>query len=169
MKKLLFSILIVMMAIPALAGTKLVTGSLSELKGAKSVPFIVNWDGAVYSKAGTLVDFLDKAVRNNDWEEGSLNYLFQKANSRTGEYGVRLVDKYTQTDSEYYFEMVVETISKGGDIKGEIHLKKKGQDEPVAIMTFASDDADDNDKIAFRDQFKTIGESLGKLIVKQIK
>ena len=67
------------------------------------------------------------------------------------------------------FEMVVETISKGGDIKGEIQLKKKGQDEPVAVMTFTSDDADDDDKIAFRDQFKSIGESLGKLIVKQIK
>ena len=169
MKKLLFSILIAILAIPAFAGTKLVTGSLADLKGAKSVPFIVNWDGAVYSKAGTLADFLDKAVRNNDWEEGSLSYLFQKVNSRTGEYGVRLVDKDTQNDSKYYFEMVVETISKGGDIKGGIKLKKKGQDEPVAVMTFTSDDADDDDKIAFRDQFKSIGESLGKLIVKQIK
>lgn len=169
MKKLLFSILIAIMAIPAFAGTKLVTGSLADLKGQKSVPFIVNWDGAVYSKAGTLVDFLDKAVRNNDWEEGSLSYLFQKVNSRTGEYGIRLVDKDAKTDSEYFFEMVVENISKGGDIKGEIQLKKKGQDEPVAVMTFTSDDADDDDKIAFRDQFKSIGESLGKLIVKQIK
>lgn len=169
MKKLLFSILIAILSIPAFAGTKLVTGSLADLKEAKSVPFIVNWDGAVYSKAGTLADFLDKAVRNNDWEEGSLSYLFQKVNSRTGEYGVRLVDKDTQNDSKYYFEMVVETISKGGDIKGEIQLKKKGQDEPVAVMTFTSDDADDDDKIAFRDQFKSIGESLGKLIVKQIK
>lgn len=169
MKKLLFSILIAIMAIPAFAGTKLVTGSLADLKGQKSVPFIVNWGGAVYSKAGTLVDFLDKAVRNNDWEEGSLSYLFQKVNSRTGEYGIRLVDKDAKTDSEYFFEMVVENISKGGDIKGEIQLKKKGQDEPVAVMTFTSDDADDDDKIAFRDQFKSIGESLGKLIVKQIK
>lgn len=169
MKKLLFSILIAIMAIPAFAGTKLVTGSLADLKGQKSVPFIVNWDGAVYSKAGNLVDFLDKAVRNNDWEEGSLSYLFQKVNSRTGEYGIRLVDKDAKTDSEYFFEMVVENISKGGDIKGEIQLKKKGQDEPVAVMTFTSDDADDDDKIAFRDQFKSIGESLGKLIVKQIK
>lgn len=169
MKKLLFSILIVILAIPAFAGTKLVTGSLADLKGQKNVPFIVNWDGAVYSKAGTLVDFLDKAVRNNDWEEGSLSYLFQKVNSRTGEYGIRLVDKDAKTDSEYYFEMVVENISKGGDIKGEIQLKKKGQDEPVAVMTFTSDDADDDDKIAFRDQFKSIGESLGKIIVKQIK
>lgn len=131
MKKLLFSILIAILAIPAFAGTKLVTGSLADLKGAKSVPFIVNWDGAVYSKAGTLADFLDKAVRNNDWEEGSLSYLFQKVNSRTGEYGVRLVDKDTQNDSKYYFEMVVETISKGGDIKGEIQLKKKGDRKSV--------------------------------------
>lgn len=169
MKKLLFSILIVIWAIPAFAGTKLVTGSLADLKGQKSVPFMVNWDGAVYSKSGTLVDFLDKAVRNNDWEESSLSYLFQKVNSRTGEYGIRLVDKDAKTDSEYYFEMVVENISKGGDIKGEIQLKKKGQDEPVAVMTFTSDDADDDDKIAFRDQFKSIGESLGKIIVKQIK
>ena len=70
MKKLLFSILIAILAIPAFAGTKLVTGSLADLKGAKSVPFIVNWDGAVYSKAGTLADFLDKAVRNNDGTRG---------------------------------------------------------------------------------------------------
>ena len=41
MKKLLFSILIAILAIPAFAGTKLVTGSLADLKGAKSVPFIV--------------------------------------------------------------------------------------------------------------------------------
>jgi len=169
MKKLILSFLIAILALPAFAGTKIVTGSLSDLKGARTVPFIVNWNNAVYSKTGTLVDFLDKAIRNNDWEAESLNYLFQKVNSRTGEYGIRIVDKDTQNDTEYYFEMVVETISKGGDIKGEIHLKKKGLDEPVAIMTFTSDDADDNDKIAFRDQFKTIGESLGKLIVRQIK
>ncbi len=168
MKKLILSLLIAIMAIPAFAGTKLVTGSLADLKGGKTVPFIVNWDNAVYSKAGTLVDFLDKAVRNNDWERESLNYLIQKVNSRTGEYGVRLSDKDTNTDSEYYFEMEVATISKGGDITGEILLKKKGQEDPVAILSFKSDDADNNDKIAFRDQFKSIGQSLGKLIVKQL-
>lgn len=169
MKKFIFSLLITVLTMPIFAGTKLVTGSLEELKNAKQIPVVLNWDNAVYAKAGTLTNFLDKAVRNNDWEKGSISYLFQKLNSKTSEYGIRFVEPTAAPDAEYSIEIIVTNISKGGDLKGEILFKKKGEAEPLALMAFISDDADDDDKIAFRDQFKTIGESLSKLFVKQLK
>ncbi|MCM1449309.1 MAG: hypothetical protein NC082_03125 [Clostridiales bacterium] len=170
MNRLFLLFAFTLLAIPAFAGTKIVSGSLSELKGVKTIPITVKWDNALYGKSGTLDDFLAKAERNKDWESESLDYLYRKTNYYTGEYGIRLVGDYTTLiNSEYYFEMEVATISKGGEITGEILLKKKGQEEPVATIAYKSDDDDDDDKIAFRDQFKSIGENLGKLIVKQIK
>ncbi len=64
--------------------------------------------------------------------------------------------------------MDIMTISKGGDIEGKIYLiNKNGQ--TTCVMTFKSDDSDDDDSIAFRDQFSNIGDNLGKLLKKHLK
>lgn len=170
MKKIILSLILSLIGIVSFAGTKLTSGTLEELAGLHRVAFIVEWGNAVYSKAGSLEDFLDKSVRDDDWENESLKYLFQKVNSRTGEYGLRLVGENDDNQNEeYYFEMEVASISKGGKIKGEIRLKNRMTNEAVATFVFSSDDDDDNDKIAFRDQFRTIGDSLGKQLLKVLK
>jgi len=169
MKKLILTFLVAISCLPVFGGTKIISGTLNELKDVHSLPFIVNWDNAVYEKAGNLNDFLDKAVRNTNWEDESLAYLFQKVNSKTGQYGIRFVGGNEAKEAEYRFEMIVTNISKSGHIKGDIRLINVSNNEAVAVLTFSSDDADDNDKIAFRDQFKSIGDSLGKLIEKTLK
>ena len=169
MKKIIFTLLIAILAIPCFAGTKMVTGSVSELIGAKVMPVSINWNDAIYGKAGTLEDFLSTSQRNSDWEKASLEYFLTKMNASIVEYGVRVSDDQNAADAKYKMEIVVNSISKGGDIKGEIVVSPIGSSEPVAIIAFSSDDADSNDKIAFRDQFKSIGSSLGKLFVKEFK
>lgn len=168
MKKFIFSLLMVILAMPCFAGTKMVTGSVSELVGAKVVPVSINWNDAIYGKAGTLEDFLSTAERNSDWEKASLGYFLTRMNESIVEYGVRVSDSQSD-ESKYKLEIVVNSISKGGDIKGEIVVSAIGSTDPIAVIAFSSDDADSNDKIAFRDQFKSIGKSLGKLFVKDFK
>lgn len=169
MKKIFFAVLIAVLAIPCFAGTKMVSGSVSELMGAKVVPVTINWKDAIYGKAGSLDDFLSTAQRNPDWEKASLEYFLTKMNASIVEYGVRVSDDQNEGDAKYELEIAVNSISKGGDIKGEIIVTKVGSIEPMAIIAFSSDDADNDDKIAFRDQFKSIGSSLGKLFVKEFK
>lgn len=169
MKNQFLSILLALFALPAFTGVKLISGSFDELKGQQTLPFVLDWSKAEYGKGGNLQNFLDKAFRNPDWEEASLSYFYQKANSKTGDYGLRLVPIAQCPDSEYYIIMYVWTISNSGDLWGYMYLAKKGSDDFLAVMSFSSDDADDNDKITFRDQFKSIGESLGSLIQKQLK
>lgn len=169
MKKVLLSLLIALMAIPAFAGIKILGGSFDGIKDQKIVPVVLNWDNAVYGKGGTLQNFLDKAVRDKDWEGESLYYLMQKVNSKTSEYGLRLVPISQAEDAEYYFEIEIDTISKGGDIQGFIYLRKKGTNHHLFTMSFKSDDSDDDDKIAFRDQFSSIGSNLAKILTKALK
>lgn len=168
MKKIFLSLLLILLAIPAFAGTKLVQGTLYDLKGLKEIPISVSFENAVYGKAGNLSDFLDKATRDSDWETKSLNCLYQKADAQLGEYGVRLIGAEKPVKAPLYLLMKVNTISKGGDIKGEILLMQNGQEAPLAVIEFSSDDSDDDDAITFRDQFRSVGKSLGKLIVKQV-
>lgn len=169
MKKIIFTLLMAILAAPCFAGTKMVTGSVSELIGAKVVPVSINWNDAIYGKAGTLEDFLSTAERNSDWEKASLGYFLTRMNESIVEYGVRVAEDQSDAESKYKLEIVVNTISKGGDINGEIVVSAIGSSDPIAIIAFSSDDADNNDKIAFRDQFKSIGKSLGKLFVKEFK
>lgn len=59
--------MLVVLSFPAFAGTKMVFGTIDQLKGEKNIPVILNWKEAVYAKGGDLDDFLLKAERNNDW------------------------------------------------------------------------------------------------------
>lgn len=169
MKKLLFMIMLAVLSFPAFAGTKIVFGSIDQLKGEKNIPVILNWKEAVYAKGGNVEDFLLKADRNEDWESQSLNYFLREVNDKVGEYGVRVVAPSKGDNSKFRIEIVTQTISKEGDITGEILILPAEGDDPIASISFSSDESDDNDKIAFRDQLQSIGESFGKLLKKQIK
>lgn len=164
MRQILLALFVALLSSPAFAGTKIVLGSLDEISEVKEIPVVLNWKEAVYRKDGKLEDFIAKADRDNEWEAKSLEYLIQRANKKIGEYGLVLVASDEAPDSPLYFELITSDISKSGDIKGEILLKSRESDEPLAILAFSSDDSDSNDSITFRDQFKSIGNSLGKLI-----
>lgn len=169
MKKLLFMVMLAVLSFPAFAGTKIVFGSIDQLKGEKNIPVILNWKEAVYAKGGNVEDFLLKDDRNEDWESLSLNYFLREVNDKVGEYGVRVVAPNKGDNSKFRIEIVTQTISKGGDITGEILVLPAEGNDPIASISFSSDESDDNDKIAFRDQLQSIGESFGKLLKKQIK
>lgn len=156
-------------AIPSFAGTKLVFGTLDMLLGEKNIPVTLNWDKAVYAKFGNIDDFIAKAPRDENWESLSMNYFFQEVNEKTGEFGTRFTSKEKGDNANYRVEIVPESISKGGDIKGEILVYSTTSKEPVATISFSSDESDDNDKIAFRDQLENIGENFGKLVKKSLK
>lgn len=169
MKKILLVAMLAVLSFPVFAGTKMVFGTIGQLKGEKNIPVILNWKEAVYAKGGELDDFLLKAERNDEWESQSLSYFLREVNEKVGEYGVRLVAPEKGDNAKYRIEIVTQTISKGGDITGEILLLPAEGNDPIASISFSSDESDDNDKIAFRDQLQSIGESFGKLLKKQIK
>ena len=168
MKRMLFIAMLALACIPAFAGTKVVFGSIDELKGEKNIPVYLNWKEAVYANYGSLEDFLLKAPRNDNWESQSLAYFIGEVNDKVGEYGIRVVAPDKGDNAKYRIEIQPQTISKGGDIKGEILILPAEGNDPVASIAFSSDDSDDNDKIAFRDQLKSIGSSFGKLLKKKI-
>lgn len=161
--------MLVVFSLPVLAGTKMVFGTIDQLKGEKNIPVTLNWKEAVYAKGGNLDDFLLKAERSDNWESQSLAYFLREVNDKVGEYGVRLVSVDKGDNSKFRIEIVPHAISKGGDITGEILLLPAEGNYPIASISFSSDESDDDDKIAFRDQLESIGESFGKLLKKQIK
>lgn len=169
MKKIIFIAMLAILSFPAFSGTKMVFGTIDQLKGEKNIPVTINWKEAVYAKGGDLEDFLLKTERNDNWESQSLAYFLREVNDKVGEYGVRVVSADKGENSKFRIEIVPQTISKGGDITGEILLLPAEGNDPIASISFSSDDSDDNDKIAFRDQLQSIGESFGKLVKKQIK
>ena len=169
MKKILLVAMLAVLSFPVFAGTKMVFGTIDQLKGEMNIPVILNWKEAVYAKGGDLDDFLLKAERNDEWESQSLSYFLREVNEKVGEYSVRLVAPEKGDNARYRIEIVTQTISKGGDITGEILLLPAEGNDPIASISFSSDESDDNDKIAFRDQLQSIGESFGKLLKKQIK
>lgn len=167
MRRIILSLLMTLIAIPVFAGTTLLSGSWGEVKG--EIPVALNWKMAVYAKGGGLEEFLLKAKRSDDWESRSLSYFLKEVNERVKKYGVTLVENADTTAPEYRIEIVTYTISKGGNIKGKILLFSRESEEPVASVSFSSDENDDNDKIAFRDQLESVGESFGKLLRRQLK
>lgn len=169
MKKLITLIFAIIIAFPIIAGTKLISGDLSKLPGAKAIPVFVNWDNAVYGNSGALADFLSTSIRDDNWEKVSLDYLLTRTNAQTVEYGVRLTSSQDTTSYKYKMEILVQSISKDGTIQGIINIISIDPSETIASIEFKSDDADNNDKIAFRDQFKSLGKSLGKLMTSQFK
>ena len=169
MKKLFFTILMAVLSFPSFAGTKLVFGSMDMLLGEKNIPVILNWDKAVYAKYGNIEDFIAKAPRDENWEALSMNYFLQEVNDKTLEFGTRFTSKEKGDNTNYRVEIVPESITKGGDIKGEILVYSANNKEPIATISFSSDESDDNDKIAFKDQLENIGENFGKLLKKSLK
>lgn len=167
MKRIITLAFGIIISIQLFAGTKLVSGDLTELIGAKAVPVYINWDNAIYEKYGDLADFLSTAIRDDDWEKISLEYLLTRADAQIVEYGVRLTSPQDTTNYRYRMDIIVQSISKNGTIQGTINITSVGCPNPIAIIEFKSDDADNNDKIAFRDQFKSLGKSLGKLLTEQ--
>lgn len=164
-QKIILTILFAIVScFPIAAGTKIVSGSLSAISEAEYIPVIANWSKAVYERKGRLVDFLDRSYRDPEWESKSLGHFFQAVNKETGKYGLRLVHEKECSDYKLWFEIHTYKIDDEGDIKGEILLKSNDSLSPLAIISFSSDEADDDDEIAFADQFESIGESLaGKL------
>lgn len=68
MKKFITVIFAIIIAFPIFAGTKLISGDLSNLPWAKAIPVFVNWDNAVYGKSGGLADFLSTSIRDDNWK-----------------------------------------------------------------------------------------------------
>lgn len=169
MKKTL-TILAVTVGLNAFAGTRHDSGEYSALLECDTVPVTLNWTNAVYAKSGKLSNFLRKADRDPEWESKSMSYFFKKANRELSDTDIVLVSMSdTTAESSFYFEIMPYTITKDGDLKGEILLKKTGSYNPLAVATFSSDERDENDAIAFKDQLDNIGESFGNYLTKQIK
>ena len=169
MKKISLLILTSILAIPMFAGTKLISGSFLEMRNERNIPVYLDWSDAVYGKSGNLDDFINKATREANWEEASLAYFIKEFNKRAGEYGVSVANPEEATATQYSIIVKTYVISKGGDIKGTILLMKEGEKNPLGIVEFSSDESDDDDKIAFRDQLENVGENFGKIVQKELK
>lgn len=169
MKKIILLMLTMILALPMFAGTKLIFGSFLEMRNERNIPVYLDWSEAVYGKSGNLDDFINKAARDANWEEVSLAYFIKEFNKKAGEYGVSVTTPEESTATQYYIVIKTHMISKGGDIKGTILLMKEGQNNPLGIVEFSSDESDDDDKIAFRDQLQNVGENFGKIVQKELK
>lgn len=169
MKKILVSATLAVLALPVFAGTKTVFGSTALLDGEKNIPVTLDWKEAVYANGGDINDFLLRAPRDENWESKSLAYFLKEANEKVLEYGIRLVPADAGDNAKYRIVISPSSISKSGDIKGEILIMPVNGNDPLTSVAFSSDERDDDDKIAFRDQLENIGENFGKLIKKEIK
>lgn len=169
MRKIFLLIIMVFIATPIFAGTKLISGSFLEMRKEKNIPVILDWSVAIYGKNGTLDDFINKARRSSNWETASLSYFINEFNKRTGEYGVSITLPENNVECPYTLIIKTSSISKGGDIKGIIFLLKNDSSTPLGIAEFSSDESDDDDEIAFKDQLENIGENFGKLVQKELK
>lgn len=169
MKKFLIVSITLFFTLPIFAGTKLISGDLGVLYGSKEIPVVLNWDNAVYGKNGNLNDFLNKAYRDSKWESKSLDYFLNEANKKIGEYGSRLVEMGDASNYEYFIVINVNSISKGGDIKGTINLISVENHKIISCVEYSSDESDNDDEIAFRDQLGNIGENYGKILEKSLK
>lgn len=156
-------------SIPLFAGTKLVTGSFNEMRGVSRIPVVLDWSQTVYGVSGTLDDFLLLEYRNNDWEEASLKYFIAEFNKQVSEYGTSVALPCDDNESQYTIVIKTFTIKRNGNITGAIYLNKEGDENPVGVAYFVSDDCDDDDAIAFRDQLRDIGKKLGRQVKKEFK
>lgn len=191
MKKTILLAFLALITLPVFGGVKMVFGSFAELARQRAIPVYLNWDSVVYGRMGNLDDFLAKSYRHVDWESRSLSYFLQAVNSKVGEYGVSLApasakletgnnapamnismpetSNSSDNNTKYRIVIATQTITKGGKIEGELQLYSENATTPVAVASFTSDDSDDNDQVAFRDQFRSIGKSFAKLLEKQLK
>lgn len=169
MKKFLIVAITLLFTLPIFAGTKLISGDLGVLYGSKEIPVVLNWDNAVFNKNGKLDDFLKKAYRSSSWESQSLEYFIKEVNKKIGKYGSHVVQETNTIDSNYIIVIEVKTITKGGDIKGNIWVRNISNSTEMANVEFSSDESDNDDEIAFRDQLENIGENFGKQLEKSLK
>lgn len=169
MKRVFSFIVSIIFTFSSYAGTRIVKGTLDPIAEYKRIPVVTNWTKAVYEKKGTIDNFLDLEYRDPDWDAKSLAHFIQPINKEIGKYGVRLVMDKAKADCPLYFEIITHEIDDEGDIKGYIHLRREGWDGSICVIQFSSDEADDDDQIAFADQFDSIGESLGATIRKALK
>lgn len=169
MRKFLLMILSVLVAVPAFCGTKLLTGDFSEILDVENIPVSIDWSNAVYKKGGTLDDFIKKAPRSKNWESESLAFFLREANERCAQYGTTLVEQSDANNAPYAIIIAVSKISGGGDIEGIIKLINVETNGELATVKFSSDESDDNDNIAFKDQLENVGENFGSILKKQLK
>lgn len=171
-KLLILTILLSTAIIPASAKVNATLNNMGLLYNVGKVPVTVNWKDAVYKKRGTLRDFLLESRRDRDWERRSNEYFLYEATLEVGDLGVEFVEADPgTTPTGYSLEIEVKRISGDGNISGDIILYKNtdyGKFKKAAI-TFSSDDSDDDDPIAFKDQMKDVGEQFGELLRKQIR
>lgn len=164
-----FTILVTLFALSAFGRTRIVEGTLDPIAEYKSIPVLTNWEKAVYEKKGTIDSFLELNYRDPDWDVKSLAHFIQPINKEIGKYGVKLVSGAKKTDCPLYFEIVTKEIDDEGDIKGFIYLKREGVSSSICVIQFSSDEADDDDEVAFADQFESIGESFSGVIKQALK
>lgn len=170
MKRIINLVVISIIAIEAFGGCKVVSGDVQALKNVGYIEVVCDWSNAVYNKTGTLQDFLWESGRSANWEEVCIKTFANESSSFTVDKGIRFVSQKDARNAEYILIIVTDSISSGGDIKGNIiitpHFPKYNDQ---IVISFSSDDADEDDKIVFGDQFESIGKSLGKLLLKKIK
>lgn len=169
MRKIILGILFCVAMLPAVAGSKVVSGNFGVLLGVGNLPVMVNWNDAKYGYGGNLDHFLLKAPRLQDWERLSLMPFYTEVNKEITEFGAHVYPMSPDDEYQYYLVISVQKISTDGNISGFIFLNAADRSQPVAVAQFSSDEADDDDKIAFKDQFESIGESFGYLLFKQLR
>lgn len=148
-------------------GAKVVEGSLSCMKGERYITIKLDCSILVYKKDRPFQEFLDKAPRNDDWEQESIKYFCQKFNQKTYKAYLKAVPEDYENSGTYELVIVPITINNGGSIIGEAYLINRETKKKRATISFKAE-GDDNDEITLRDPLKEAGESIGKIFYKNM-
>ena len=152
------------------------------MRGVSRIPVVLDWSQAVDEVTPDC--FLFSEYINNDLNEASLKYFVDllleyrnnslkyfvaEFNEQVSEYGTSIALPCDDNESQYTIVIKTFTIKRNGNITGAIYLNKEGDENPVGVAYFVSDDCDDDDAIAFRDQLRDIGKKLGRQVKKEFK
>lgn len=150
-----------------MAGVRFVSGSLAALIEERAISIKIDYKDAVFGGRMELKDFLSLAPRAYDWEAQSMEYFLQSYNEAA--LGRNIPALRPKEELRYCLLLKVEAISKDGGISGHAYLMDTQTEEQLAVMLFISEDEDDDDEIAMRDQLESIGAPMARLLNKEIK
>ena len=167
MRKIIILMFLSILNLSCFASVRLESGSLSCLKGEKTVGVSLDLTRIKYKKDLPFKDFLALGRRVADWKERSLDYFVKEFNDEC--YKRNLSVTTHSRGTKYILVLTPLVVYKDGSISGNAYLREVGSTKLEATMAFKSDDGDNDDPITFKDPMDELGESFAKLFIREIK
>lgn len=167
MRKFIILIFLSILNLSCFTSARLESGSLSCLKGEKTIGVSLDLTRIKYKKDLPFKDFLALGRRVSDWKERSLDYFVKEFNEEGFKHDLSATTHTRAT--KYVLVLTPLIVYKDGSISGIAYLREVSTKKIKATMVFKSDDGDYDDPITFKDPMDDLGESFAKLFIREIR